>query len=60
MMMQNEILAPSPRQPLNGQGVLRISGFKVAKEKVENGLGLDSEAGMLGVYLAEGRRCAKN
>ena len=57
MTMQNKILAPSPRQPLNGQGVLRISGFKVAKEKLKNGLGLDSEAGMLGVYLAEGRRC---
>ena len=40
MTMQNKILAPSPRQPLNGQGVLRISGFKVAKEKVEKRLGV--------------------
>ena len=40
MTMQNKILAPSPRQPLNGQGVLRISGFKVAKEKVEKRLGI--------------------
>ena len=39
MMMQNKILAPSPRQPLNGQGVLKISGFKVAKEKVKKRLG---------------------
>ena len=30
------------------------------KKKLKNGLGLDSEAGMLGVYLAEERRCAKN
>ena len=29
-------------------------------KKVKNGLGLDSEAGMLGVYSAEGPRCAKN
>ena len=40
MTMQNKILAPSPRQPLNGQGVLRISGFKVAKEIVEKRLGV--------------------
>ena len=40
MTMQNKILSPSPRQPLNGQGMLRISGFKVAKEKVEKRLGV--------------------
>ena len=40
MTMQNKILASSPRQPLNGQGVLRISGFKVAKVKVEKRLGV--------------------
>ena len=33
---------------------------KLLKKKLKNGLGLDSEAGMLGVYLAERRRCAKN
>ena len=34
MKMQNKILAPSPQQPLNWQGVLRISGLKLLKEKV--------------------------
>ena len=40
MTIQNKILVPSLRQPFNGQGVLRISGFKVAKEKVEKRLGV--------------------
>ena len=40
MTMQNKILALSPQQPLSGQGVLRISGFKVAEEKIEKRLGV--------------------
>ena len=40
MKMQNKILAPSLRQPLNWQGVLRISGLKLLKEKVANRLGV--------------------
>ena len=39
-MKQNEIMAPSPRQPLSGQGVLRISGFKRNKGKPEKWLGV--------------------
>ena len=38
--MQNKILAPSPWQPLNWQGVLRISGLKLLKEKVAKRLGV--------------------
>ena len=39
MKMQKKILAPSPWQPLNGQGVQRISGLKFLKEKVAERLG---------------------
>ena len=38
--MQNKILTPSPRQPLNGQRVLRISGLKLLTEKVAKRLGV--------------------
>ena len=34
MKMQKTFLAPSPRQPLNRQGVLRIPGLKIHKEEV--------------------------
>ena len=34
MKMQRKVSAPSPRQPLNGQGALRIPGSKIIKEKV--------------------------
>ena len=34
MKMQRKVSASSPRQPLNGQGVLRIPGLKIHKEKV--------------------------
>ena len=34
MKMQRKVSAPSPLQPLNGQGVLRIPGLKIHKEKV--------------------------
>ena len=40
MMMRRKILAPRPRQPLNGQGVLRIPGLKIHKEKVEKQIGV--------------------
>ena len=40
MMMRKKILAPSPWQPLNGQGVLRIPGLKIHKEKVEKQIGV--------------------
>ena len=40
MMIRRKILAPSPRLPLNGQGVLRIPGLKIYKEKVEKQIGL--------------------
>ena len=39
MMMRRKILAPSPRQPLNGQGMPRIPGLKIHKEKVEKQIG---------------------
>ena len=58
--MQKKILASSPRQLLNGQGVLRIFAWKLLQKMLQNVLGLDLEAGMLGVFLAEERRCAKN
>ena len=38
--MQKKILAPSPRQPLNGQGVLRNSGLKLLTEKVAKRFGV--------------------
>ena len=38
--MQKKILAPSPRQPLNGQGVLKISGLKLLKEKIAKRFGV--------------------
>ena len=38
--MKKKILAPSPRQPLNGQGVLRISGLKLFSQKVAKRLGV--------------------
>ena len=33
-------MAPNPRQPLNGQGVLRIPGLKIHKEKAEKQIGV--------------------
>ena len=33
--MQRKVLALSPWQPLNGQGMLRISRLKIHREKVE-------------------------
>ena len=39
MMMRRKILAASPRQPLNGQGV-RIPWLKIRKEKVEKQIGV--------------------
>ena len=39
-MMRRKILAPSPLQPLNRQGVLRIPGLKIHKEKVEKQIGV--------------------
>ena len=60
MKIQRKVLALSPRQPLNGQGVLRIPGLKIHEKKVEKRIGVNLEAGMLEVYLAEERRCAKN
>ena len=60
MKMQRKVLVSSPRQPLNGQGVLRIPGLKIHEKKVENKLELDLEAEMLEVYLVEERRSAKN
>ena len=38
--MQKKILAPSPWQPLNGQGVLKISRLKLLTEKVAKRLGV--------------------
>ena len=38
--MQKKILAPSPPQPLNGQGELRICGLKLFTEKVAKRLGV--------------------
>ena len=38
--MQKKILVPSPRQPLNAQGVLRISGLQLPAEKVAKRLGV--------------------
>ena len=32
--MQTKVSAPRPRQPLNGQGVLRIPGLNIQEEKV--------------------------
>ena len=60
MKIQRKVLAPSPWQPLNGHGVLTIPGLKIHDKKLDNELELDLEAGMLEVYLAEERRCAKN
>ena len=40
MKMQRKVSAPSPRQPLNGQGVLRIPGLKIHEEKVEKRIGV--------------------
>ena len=57
--IQRKVLAPTSRQPLNGQGVLRKSGIKI-HEKLKNELEIDLEAGMLEVYLAKERRCARN
>ena len=34
-MMRKKILAPSSWQPLNGQGLLRVPGLRIRKEKVE-------------------------
>ena len=34
MKMQRKVLAPSPWQPLDWQGVLRIPGSKIHKEEV--------------------------
>ena len=34
MKMRKKVSAPSPQQHLNGQGVLRIPGLKIHKEKV--------------------------
>ena len=49
-----------PRQPLNGQRVLRISGFKVAKEKVEKRLGVRFESWNGGSISGRGTEVAKN
>ena len=38
--MKRKVLAPSIRQPLNGQGMLRIPGLKIHKEKVEKRIGV--------------------
>ena len=40
MRIQRKVLAPSPRQPLNGQGLLRIPGFKIHEKKVEKRIGI--------------------
>ena len=40
MKIQRKILAPSPRQPLNGQGVLRIPGLKIHEKKVGKRIGV--------------------
>ena len=40
MKFQRNVLAPSPRQPLNGQRVLRILGLKIHEKKVEKRIGV--------------------
>ena len=61
MKIQRKVLASSPRQPLSGQGVLRIPGLKIHGKKVKkNELEVNVEVGILEAYLAEERRCAKN
>ena len=37
--VQRKVLAPSPRQPLNGKGVRRIPGLKIHEKKVEKRIG---------------------
>ena len=38
--MQGKVLTSSPRQPLNGQGLLRIPGLKIYEKKVEKRIGV--------------------
>ena len=40
MKIRRKVLAPSPRQPLNEQGVLRIPGLKIQEKKVEKRIGV--------------------
>ena len=40
MKIQRKVLAPSSRQPLNGQGVLRIPRLKIHEKKVEKRIGI--------------------
>ena len=51
-----KIMAPSSRQLLNGQGVQRISGVNIRKEKYE----YDEEAGMFEVYVVEEQKCVRS
>ena len=55
MKMQKIILAPSPRQPLNGQGVLRISGLKLLKKKVAKRLGVRCGSWNVGSISGRGK-----
>ena len=56
MKIQRKVLAISPRQPLNGQGVLKIPGLKIRKQKVEKRIGVRFESWNVSSISGRGRK----